>query len=365
MEILQWGRGDGVAIDYFLKGDFERCNILNGDTFPENVTRYGYGVRIATGDGGGIPTIKKVTSRGFHTGYLIGENGTNADNISGLVIEQCESSFVKVGVDIRQHTLAATLDTCYFEGIEETHIIDLGTATEIFGGIHYVNPTAVSTIIGIDSPLDTKGNSYHGNYIEATNDNSTLIRINGSAGKYCGFNTLIYGGTTKTNAVGVEITGAAPKITGMASNTYNPKGDWLGTGSQKIKKSYTDDMVGDTDAQNGEKSCPLILGAINYALGQATLTEANVAGGTLTIPDDVNVFYFNPTTAVFINTIIASNDGFRPIWLHCNVNVNIDNSAFIKVDGGIRFTGSGSILLHTKAIGANDYSYEVSRTSYI
>jgi hypothetical protein len=140
-EIKQSGTGDGLTVDYFMKGNIGYMNVLNGDAFVATTgleTRTGAAVRIKADDGGGIPTLRKITGRGFDTAYIIGEGATSSDNMSGLLIEQCESSIVRVGIDIRQYTLKATLDTCYFEGINGSHIIDKGTATDIHGGMHFL-----------------------------------------------------------------------------------------------------------------------------------------------------------------------------------------------------------------------------------
>ena len=40
IEMLQCGEGDGLVIDYFMKGNIERCNILNTtDAFLDKFTR--------------------------------------------------------------------------------------------------------------------------------------------------------------------------------------------------------------------------------------------------------------------------------------------------------------------------------------
>ena len=369
--IKQWGEGDGLNIDYLLLANIFNGMILNKDAFTTAdglSTRFGAGIRVGAVAGGGIPTLRKITSRGFDTAYLLGEGATGSSNMAGLKVEQCESSVVRVGIDIRPSTLAATLDTCYFEGIEGVHIIDAGTATDVHGGMHYVNSEAsgVTPVTYIDSSYNTKGNSYHNNYLETNNNGDTLIKIEGSSGKNCGVNTLLYASSTKSDITGVEILGVFPKITGIGTNIFEPRGNWLGTNCEKIRKSYTAPMVGSTQAQNGDNFiCPLLLGAINYTEGQVVLTEAHMSGSTLVIPDDVNVFAFSPTTAVFVYGISASNDGARPIWLNCNDNVNFDNSAVLKIDGGARFTGAGSILLHVTNIGATNYTYEVSRALYL
>lgn len=370
IEMIQFGEGDGLVINYFMKANIERCNILNKDAFltpTGNELRFGAAVRIKAGDGGGIPTIKKITGRGFKTAYILGEGATRQDNMSGLKLEQCESSVVRVGIDIREFTLAPTLDTCYFEGISETHIIDRGTASDIHSGIHFVNAVSQQPVTFIDSLGGTTGNSYHHNYIETSRDGDTLIDINGSEGKHCGFNTLIYGGTTQTNVTGINISGVFPKIFGVGNNIFNPKGGWLGVGTEKIKKSYTGIMTGENEAQNGDDlSCPLLLGAINYTTGQAILTEANVVGNELTIPDGVNVFTLAPSVPVSINSIVASSDGIRPLWLNLtNDNTTFTNSSLVRLDGGSSISGEGSVLFHLTTTGITNFTFEVTRASYV
>ena len=229
-EIYQAGTGDGVTIDYFMKGNIENCNILNADSFEPadlSIVRTGAGMRIKAGDGGGIPSLKKITSRGFDFGYILGENATAADNMSALYLEQCESSVVRVGINIKPFTQKPTLNTCYFEGIEEVHIIDDGTASDIFGCQHFVNAESLGGVTYYKSVTATKGNNYHHNYLETNTQGDTLVDVAFDEFKSIKHNTILYAGTTKAGVSGIIVRGIFPKFD-ISSNTFSPRGAWLG-----------------------------------------------------------------------------------------------------------------------------------------
>jgi len=444
VEMLQFGEGDGLVLDYFMKGNIERCNILNKDAFTTAdgvATRFGAAVRIKAGDGGGIPTIKKVTGRGFDTAFVLGENATSSDNMSGLKLEQCESSVVRVGIEIKPNTLKPTLDTCYFEGIEEVHIIDNGTSSDIHSGIHFVNAQSLGGVTYYKCVTATKGNNFHHNYIETNTQGDTLIDMAFDEHKSAKHNTIIYAGTTKTGVSGIIVRGIFPKID-LSSNNFTPRGAWLGgntvgahTGANNASvltnsaavfnpdglinltitnttdgstgtitantkttitatlsggtdddwdagDSYSIDnstakiryldtgnaLTGLTQAQNGDNfSCPMIHGAISYVKGQSTLTEADVSGNTLTLPDDVNVFDFAPTIPVSINNIVGTGFNNQPIRFNCtNADVTFTDSAFIQTAGGVSYTGKGAIEFLLRRSGASSYfADENYRVAYL
>lgn len=372
-EVRQGGDGDGIGIDYALKGNLENCNILNSDAFATadgTTTRTGAGVRIKMPLGGGIFTMKKLTSRGFDTGYILGENGTSTNNMSGLLLEQCESSVVRVGIDIRQFTLAATLDTCYFEGIEEKHIVDAGTMTHVHSGIHFFNPESAGTgTTYIDSTAATYGNRYVANYLECNDNNDTLVDIDASFPKICKDNYLVYAGTTATNLTGINIQGANPKLEG--DNTFLPRGDWLGTNTTKYRKNYTGRIVGEVEAQNGSDfSSKNLIGVMTFMPATTILTESDVSSNVLTFTEEANTYTMTPTVATSVNTISFDTsliaDNIRRVKIRTtNTNLTITNSAFVKLNGGTSFTGVGSITFDIEKIGSSWFAYEVARASYV
>jgi len=365
-EIYQAGDGDGLEIDYFLKANIERINIINKHyVSPVGTTRVGAGVRIKSGASGGIPTLKKITSRGFLSAYIIGENAYSTHNMSGLKMEQCECSTVGTGIDIRPYTLKATLDTCYFEGIEATHIKDQGTMTLITGGMHYGNIDATN-VIYYDGNYGTYGNTFIGNYLETNCDGDTLISINGNYNKTLKANYLLYAGTTATNVTGIKIYGIYPNID-ISGNAFLPRGNWLGTGTKKISKQYTEPLLGFIQAQNGSDfSCDTLVGAISYMSGQSTITESSITGNLLTLVDGVNFFDIAPTTVKSINQIIATGDTSQPITFNVtNANTTFTNSAYLKLAGGTSFTGIGMITFMVIKTGASYYAYETSRANYV
>jgi len=584
MEINQAGIGDGLTIEYFLKGNIEASNILNVDAFSFNVPRTGAAIRIKAGDGGGIPTIKKITGRGFNTAFILGENATTTDNMSGLKLEQVESSVVKVGIDLRLNTLKPTLDTCYFEGIEETHIIDNGTASDIHGGNHFFNALAEHGVTYYKSTLGTKGNSLHHSYLECNRPNDTLADISFDEHKSFHHNTLLFSGIESTGLTAIKVRGIFPKVD-ISSTAFSPRGAWVGgaagkhngpvsttvltdplanyvvnglvglrllnftknidsiilsntattittsllgaglshdvgdvytlsvsslngihsgvpsanvltastasfvvnglvgmtltngennettivtsntattitgllsnggvwaagniyilgfansrgahdgagsaafltdllatfgpdsleglvitnetdsssgtitTNTQttviatlsggtnnnwqvgdiytindptvKIRDMSTGGVItGTTEAQNGpDFSCPMTHGAYTLISGQIALTEAHVAGNTLTIPDDVNFFLFTPTIAVSINVIRAKNPNNQPVYFDCtNTLVTFTNSSFVKLDGGTTYTGLGMISHMLTKIGVNHFSKENHRMAVV
>jgi hypothetical protein len=198
------------------------------------------------------------------------------------------------------------------------------------------------------------------------NDLATLISIEGSNSKSCYNNTLLYAGTTKSGLTGIEVLGTNPNID-LHSNTFSPRGPWLGSGTTKIRNSFTGLLLGISQAQNGnDKSCPILHGALTFIGGQAVLTEAHVSGNTLTLPDDVNDFIFTPTVPVSINAIVGTQASIQPIRFSCtNTNVTFTDSALLQTDGGVSYTGKGAIEFRVYKISSTWYADENHRVAYL
>lgn len=362
--VYQRGEGDGIMVTYSATTDFDNIYILNSD-FAVPVlgeARTGVGLRVATTHDSGLITLRKVTSRGFFTGFDAG-GGVGAEY--SLAISECECSTVTNGIFLHG-TKAATIEKCYMEGGDGgTGILDAGDYTSIINC--YIAP---GFQIGIDATnIASKGTLIEGNLVATGNRiNAVSIDVASSAAfggynKTVRSNSLVY--TIGTDGVsGVRISGTEPRLS-VLDNCFDPRSDWSGAGTQKIEDNSTGGISG-LMQQSGSNSefIKLSKGALSFYKPNTSLSQDGVTGGTLSLPPG-SYFRMLATAPVTVNSIDAGNDANRLVIFRSeNANMTIAATAQIKLNGGVNFTGPGMLTLMVERIGSLNYAFEISRTNY-
>lgn len=364
LTVYQRGGGDGIMITYSATTDFDNIYVLNSD-FAVPVRgegRTGVGLRIATSHDSGLITLRKVTSRGFLTGFDIG-GGAGAEY--SLTISECECSTVTNGIFL-SGTKAVTIEKCYMEGGDGgIGILDEGDYTSITNC--YIAP---GFQIGIDATnTASKGTLIEGNLV-ATGSHVNAVGIDvASSAAFGGYNktvrsnSLVY--TLGTDGVtGVRISGTEPRLS-VLDNCFDPRSDWAGTGTLKIRDNSTGGICG-LMQQSGSNSefVALSKGALSFYKPNTSLSQASVTGGTLSLPQG-SYFRMLATAPVTVNSFSAGNEANRLVIFRSeNANMTIAATAQIKLHGSVNFTGPGMLALLVERIGSLNYAFEISRTNY-
>jgi len=366
-QILQFGVGDGLKVSYQIKGEIHHNFVMYGGYFSSTRSAAGIGINIPTGGNAGLLTVRKNTCRAFFRQLVLGD-GTN--NPSGTLLDQNEASDCTHGTWIRAGVSTCTVNKPYFEGISGTCVLDEGTSTVVQDGQFYFG-----FAVGIDGTAFTYGNTYVRNYLETSGaitgggTGGILIKVRSDGPKKTvRDNTLVFStsGGTVTNVIGLQIdggTGSAARID--HSNTYNPRGPWVGgAGTVKILDGTTASnaggLVGFGTGNNGNAEFPMLSqGAVSFLIGPSALTQANVAANVLTIPQG-SFFTVSATAAVTVNSFDdGANNGRLIIFRTTTANMTFADTAFNLLAGP--FTGPGVIGFVTERIGASTFAYELFR----
>lgn len=365
MTVKNLGNGDGIEITYTATTELNNLYVMNGDatTVPLYSSRTGVGIKYTPSYDAGLFACRKVTARGWHTGFQIGD-GADADFTT--TIAECECSTVYNGIALNG-TRGAIVQNCFMEGGERgIGVLDQGNYTTLRDNLIFAGFAT-----GIDaSDTSGEGTLIEGNIVNiGTSTPSVCCKVGSSAA---------FGGNSKTvrsnvfsytlgtaNMTGLQITGVSP-VLDATNNQYTPRGGWTGSGTQEIDNQSTAETYGLVQSILGVNSSRVTLlqsGGVSYYKGGA-LTESNVVSQNMTIPDG-SYFPVAPTTATTIQRFTCGPQQGRFIVLRStNANATIQSTAYVKLAGGVSFNGIGTILFMTEEIGGSTYAYEISRSVF-
>ena len=365
--VYQRGTGDGIYCSSGATGTIERTYSVNRDwaTFGLGASRVGVGFNIVTSYNQGLLKISKCTSRGWSVGYAIGGSG-GANSPISYFMDHCEGSVVRDGVVLAQNANKAVVSNCYIEGGDGgTGITNEGNYSSIRDNLIF---PGFSTGIK-DISITNKGTLIDGNIVNTgTVTPATGIAV-GSSATYGGWNKNVTNNSVISspgvaNVAGIELNGTTPRIN-ITGNSFDPRGNWSGAGSAKIKDLSTGGSFGLLTRQVGEWEIPYLSGgAISLFRSDASLTEANVSANKLTLPSG-SYFPVSATAATVVQSFSAGETPGRIVILRTiNANMTIQNTALIKLAGGVAFTGPGTITFFFDIVGSNTYAYEICRAVF-
>ena len=362
-QIYTAGTGNGIDIAYQIKGELHHCFIMNRDWISGSASAVGIGINMASTVASGLLTIRKNSCRGFLWSTIVG-NGTN-DPISTL-LDQNEASQCKNGVWVKPNVSGCTLFKPYFEGIQDTCVLDEGKQTVVEKGQFFLGFSC-----GIDGSTNGNnyGNAYRDNYLETSGSKPCVLIKVASAGpkKTVENNTLLFStsGGVVPGVVGLQLTGTAARID--HTNTYNPRGRWVGgAGTIKIDDTATAGATGWGTANDVDAEVPALRqGALSLATGAVVLTNSDLVGNRLTV-GELSSYQVNGTAAT-INEISFINNrrGQRIIFETTAGNLMVfTNSALMKLAGAATFTGPGMIEFFCTTSGSTVTAKELGRTVF-
>lgn len=357
-ELYVGGVGNGILYYEGTKGKISAVNILNRDWATPPVTRVGTGIAGGAQYSAGLMTVEKVTSRGFLYGFSIQPTtagyaawNSTSNYVSGNRVVQggvvyacilantnqvppngtywttiaqvattpafydCEVSNCTNGW-LLNGTANALLSHCYNDGgVTGTVVIDEGAGTIVEKCYFNAGYT-----VGYDgSSALPYGAVIWGNTFGVTGPNSTCIKLNssgafGGPGLTCRDNYLAYSTPGNANVTGILITGIDPRISGLDSNTFNPRGPWTGSGSAKVVDNSTSStgsagsgVYGIAKAIDGNYEFPL-LGRGAVSLGRNATPLGNVITGTVLKLGQESLYEVVPTGNVASITAIDDSD---------------------------------------------------------
>ncbi len=368
--ILQYGTGDGLKVDYHIKGNIHNNFALYGGYFTSTKSVAGIGFNIPSATDSGMLTVRKNTARCFFWGYV---HGDGVDDSSGALFEQNECSDCVNGIWNKAGCTSATFFKTYTEGITGTCIKDDGIMTTIYGGMHYIGFT-----IGIDaSTTSNYGTTIEGNYLEVAAAGCTLIKV-GSGGptKNIINNHLLFStsGGSVANVIGIEIVGLNPRIN-IQGNAFLPRGAWIGgAGTVKVLNSATGTAIGSFPITDGAdiEYTKFISAGIAYQQSANALTASSVDGSNImTIPEN-NVINLNEaTTSKTVTRFTQSGmpDECRIVhFVTTNDKFTFQDSAYMQLAGDASWVGNasegGTITMLLVYTGGATYAKELARTVF-
>ena len=359
--VFQRGDGVGLQVDWMATGEIRNCYFLNKDWAIASVgsSRTSIGVYINQQYDAGLQTIRKCSSRGWLTAYQLGSSVSATTRTYSAAIRDSECSTTYNGI-VLNGARSSVIDNCYFEGGDGgVGIYDRGDYNKVTNCFTFAG---YSTHLKSDDA--TYGNVYTGNTFSiGTSPNQTLVSITSDAGKVLSDNHFSFGGSggTLVNVVGVQINGVTPRLD-MSGNSFNPRQAWIGgAGTYKIANNSTATWVGSFTGLNADYEFPMLSQA-SISLFNATLTETAFSGGALTVPQG-SYFDVTPTTPISVNrlTLDGVYSGVFLVLNSTNANLTIADSAYIRLNGGTSFVGSGAITFIVNKIGGSYYAIEIAR----
>ena len=106
-------------------------------------------------------------------------------------------------------------------------------------------------------------------------------------------------------------------------------------------------------------------GAVSFAAPATALTQTAVTANVLTIPDAGSNFVVSATVAATVLKFISGTTSGRfVIFRTTTANMTFSNGAYVKLAGGVSFTGPGTITFLIDRLGADNYAWELSRTTF-
>lgn len=369
--VRQYGTGSGMRVKQMSTGLIQSSHFM-GPRWALGAPFTGQGLVIEqTVNDNGLPTIRKVTSRGWQWGYVIGAGTFRT--YSGTLAES-EISVCENGVWLKPYTSGFVIQTPYFEGVTGTCILDQGEDTGVYDGEFLIGFT-----VGIDGTFSgaggAYGSTYSGNYFEtddAGGGTKHLIRVEstgafGGPGRTVTDNRLLSNGAGAATIHGITIQGIDPRIN-MAGNQFLPRGTWPAPG-RKINDISTTaagagtGLYGLGTAWIGDYEFPLLSrGAISLGLGPV-LTQTDVSANVLTLHNG-SAFVLTPTTTVNISSFSAPQMDGKLLWLRItNGNVTLTNGANLRLASGANYTpGANGALMSFLIRGS--VAEEASRVAY-
>ncbi|KQX19330.1 MULTISPECIES: hypothetical protein [unclassified Sphingomonas] len=373
--MYQRGTAGGFKLLYGATGKVHDCYAFNRDyvTFGLGAARVGTGFEYVNAAASGLITWDKISSRGFLLAYNIEAPTSNAAVYSFKLSNfECSNNYngVRIGANVNK----AVLDGGYFEGG------DGGTAIDLRSGYYTVRDCAIYSgyLTGID---DTQGGGtgVPGGKIEdvvinmGAKVNATHISLLSSGGfggpsKVVINPTLIY--TAGTAGVsGIKIAGTDPRIH-LIGPSYNPRTGWTGAGTKKINDTTASGMFGLTVAIDGDYEMPFVSrGMFASQPSFNPVTQAALSGTVLTIPQSGNVRVAPSASGYTANELALSYTPLVPgteVELDCtNGNITFNTSNYLRLNGGVDFTGPGILTLRIYNSGGRVLAKEKCRSNLL
>lgn len=292
VDIYQQGVGDGLHVDFMATGLIELGYIL-GAAWNDGVGAAGTGFKLSAAIDAGLQTVHKMTSRGFAIGFQIGATGGNT--VLSPTISQCEVSYCTDGFVVANAAKNAIIDNGYIEGVTSEAVIDAGRATcvrNLFAELEFT--------VGVT--LGGNASGVQGGYFGLKPTGATGVHITadgGANGAYVANAHFRWGGEDGVNtAKGIVLDAMADPSINIVGNTFDPPGEWRGSGSGKVKDSTYSSAHGGSGAAHGSGVFGLMQrdsggfdlipclsrGAVNLHVDDRVLTDAFVNGsGTLAL----------------------------------------------------------------------------------
>ena len=365
--IYQRGTGDGVSITYSAGVWVYMCWALNKDwaSYTLGASRVGTGFKFANTYDSGLVTFSKCSSRGWLNAYSL---GGGAGAVYSATIEKSECSVVYNGIVLDSKADKALISDNYFEGGDGGVGIDVGGADYVVVSNNLIFSGFATGIK--DTSTSNKGTLIQGNAVAiGAVANGIGIDVTSSAAlggynKNVVNNSIVY--TAGTNGVnGIKISGTDPRMC-VLGNMFDPRGSWTGTSTLKINDTSSNGVYGVIQKQVGDLELPVLSrGAVAFQEAQSALTQANVSGNILTIPDAGSYFACNASSAATVQRIESGVTSGRVIVFRTDTaNMTFQDTAYIQLAGGASFSGPGVLTLMVDRIGGANYAYEISRTVF-
>jgi Head binding len=362
--IYQRGVGDGLKVIYGATGHVYENYCVNKDfaTIGLGAARTGIGFNFPISYGSGLTTFRKNSSRGFLTGYAV---GGGAGISYSAKISECEASTVYNGFTIAAGSYKTVIEGCYLEGGEGgVGILDAGLYSTIVDTMMFPG-----FLVGIDASNTTNyGTVIENNLVSmGAVASSTGVNVSCNASVSIGSkavtnNTILYTAGT-LGCTGLALSGSNARI----NNFGNAFGSmpWTGAGSNAVVDSVVNGTRGYGTGINGSQDFPkLNQGAISFSTPAAAFTQADVTANKLIVPDG-SYFLCSATAAASVLLFDAGVTSGRYVTFRTTTaNMSFGNSAFNKLAGAVAFTGPGTITFLIDRVGANNFGYEVSRTTF-
>lgn len=365
--IYQRGVGDGLKIVYGGGGWIYNTFAQNSAfaTFGLGAARTGIGFNFPQAYDAGLISFTKCSSRGWLTAYSIADSGAGVAYSTNL--NECECSVVYNGVILGANARNCSVSNSYFEGG------DGGIGVKNSGNYnviaHNLMFSGFSKLIE-DISTTNMGSNINNNALSiGAVVNGIGVDIQSSAG-FGGYgknvigNSFIY--TAGTNGVnGIKISGTDPRLN-LIGNAFDPRPEWTGTSTTKINDSSSNGVFGLTMKANADiELTTLSRGAVSFAAPATALTQTAVTANVLTIPDAGSNFVVSATVAATVLKFISGTTSGRfVIFRTTTANMTFSNGAYVKLAGGVSFTGPGTITFLIDRLGADNYAWELSRTTF-
>lgn len=364
-EVRQDGTGGGINMIRAYGGTIKETHIVNNNLIGTG-SYTGTGVNVGTPYSGALLTFQKVSVRGFNTGFALGSGG---NFILNTTLQQCECAWNNYGIIIAAGMRKTVINECYFEEVQTVGIQDEGEGTTISNCMMFEGCATQ-----IKNDYDTRGNLYFGNYIQLGGPNETGIKVK-SSGDALGYkktirDNFIYflnNGGTVAGVVGIQLTGSNPVIS-VVDNMFRPRRSWVGgSGTIKFLNSSTGTITGTIPVTNILDEFSHQVGLqYSLAVSSAQITQADVVGGVLTIPDTGSLFNVNMSVATNVTSIDIGNGIPRVVYFYCYNG----NPTFVKgtrIEAPSNYTPSalgGMLCVNFRIVGGVAYSSEISRSVY-